>query len=159
VLLATAGTTYAAVSQHRGTTAVTQAGQSPQTLATVGYPVTQLAAGGRYLYVLGGQNSLLTAYDRDTGKPVRRVTLPSPASALVVGPGGLAWVSYSADQGSGPAGIWLLTPDRHRASRPISSAAGQQHWSPPGARTTATSSSRDRRACAMAAPRTRTSAP
>lgn len=116
VLLAIAGTTYAAVSQHRGTTAVTQAGQSPQTLVTVDYPVTQLAAGGRYLYVLGGQNSLLTAYDRATGKLVRRVTLPSPASALVVGPGGLVWVSYSPDQGSGPAGIWLLTPDLGRHS-------------------------------------------
>jgi hypothetical protein len=116
VLLAIAGTTYAATSQHRGTTAATQAGQSPQTLATVDYPVTQLAAGGRYLYVLGGQNSLLTAYDRDTGKLVRRVTLPSPASALAVGPGGLVWVSYSPDQGSGPAGIWLLTPDLGRHS-------------------------------------------
>jgi hypothetical protein len=116
VLLAIAGTTYAATSQHRGTTAATRAGQSPQTLATVDYPVTQLAAGGRYLYVLGGQNSLLTAYDRDTGKLVRRVTLPSPASALAVGPGGLVWVSYSPDQGSGPAGIWLLTPDLRRHS-------------------------------------------
>jgi len=116
VLLAIAGTTYAATSQHRGTTAATRAGQSPQTLATVDYPVTQLAAGGRYLYVLGGQNSLLTAYDRDTGKLVRRVTLPSPASALAVGPGGLVWVSYSPDQGSGPAGIWLLTPDLGRHS-------------------------------------------
>jgi hypothetical protein len=116
VLLAIAGTAYAATSQHRGATAVTQAGQRPQTLATVDYPVTQLAVGGRYLYVLGGLNSLLTAYDRGTGKLVRRVTLPSPASALVVGPAGLVWVSYSPDQGRGPAGIWLLTPDLGRHS-------------------------------------------
>ena len=116
VLLAIAGTAYAAVSQDRGATAVTAAGRSPKTLATVAYPVTQLAVGGRYLYVLGGEDALLTAYDRDTGKLVRRVTLPSVASALAVGPGGLVWVSYSPDQGSGPAGIWLMTPDLRRRS-------------------------------------------
>jgi hypothetical protein len=117
LLLAIAGTAYAAISQHRGGGAVTQhPGRSSPTLATVGYSVTQLAVGGRYLYVLAGQNSLLTAYDRDTGQLVRRVTLPSDASALAVGPGGLVWVSFSPDQARGPAGIWLLTPDLRRHS-------------------------------------------
>ncbi len=117
MVLAIAGTSYAAISQHRGTPAVTRhPGRSPQNLATVDYQVTQLAVGGRYLYVLAGLNSLLTAYDRDTGKLVRRVTVPSPASALAVGPGGLVWVGFSPDQGSGATGIWLLTPDLKRHS-------------------------------------------
>jgi hypothetical protein len=116
VLLAAAGTTYAAVSHHRGTTPVTHQPRRPRTLATVDYSVTQLAVGGRYLYVLAGENSLLTAYNRDTGKLVRQVKLPSPVSALAVGPGGLVWLSFSPDQSRGPAGIWLLTPDLQRHS-------------------------------------------
>ena len=107
LLLAIAGTTYAGVSQHRGTTAVTQAGKSSQTLATVDYPVTQLAIGGRYLYVLGGQNSLLTAYVRHTGKLVREDhAAVAGVRALVVGPGGLVWsasprIRAAARPGSG----------------------------------------------------------
>ncbi|MGH3401639.1 MAG: hypothetical protein ACRDRJ_03835 [Streptosporangiaceae bacterium] len=117
VLLAIAGTTYGALSQHRDATAVPQRPRTaPRILATVDYQVTQLAVSGRYLYVLAGQNSLLTAYDRATGKLIRQVTLPSLASAVAVGPGGLVWIGFSPDQGSGPTGIWLLTPDLRRHS-------------------------------------------
>jgi hypothetical protein len=116
VLLAVAGTSYAVTGQHRAPAAAPPAGRSPRIRVTVAYPVTQLAVGGRYLYVLAGENSLLTAYDRDTGKLIRRVTLPSPAAALAVGPRGLVWVSFAPDRGSGPAGIWLLTPDLRRHS-------------------------------------------
>jgi hypothetical protein len=117
VLLAIAGTTYAATSQHQDAAAPAQRpGRSPQVLATVDYQVTQLAVRGRYLYVLAGQNSWLTAYDRATGKLIRRVTLPDPASELAIGPGGLVWVGFYPDQGSGATGVWLLTPDLGRHS-------------------------------------------
>jgi hypothetical protein len=118
ILLAIAGTTYAATGQHQDATAPAQRpGPSSRVLATVDYPVTQLAVSGRYLYVLAGQNAWLTAYDRATGKLIRRITLPSDASELAVGPGGLVWVGfYPPDQVSGPTGVWLLAPGLGRHS-------------------------------------------
>jgi hypothetical protein len=117
VALAIAGTTYAAVAHHQGHAASPRRrGSRPQILATVDYQVTQLAVSGRYLYVLAAQNSLLTAIDRSSGRLVRRVTLPSEASALAVGPGGLVWVAFAPDQNSGPTGIWLLTSDLRQHS-------------------------------------------
>jgi hypothetical protein len=112
VILAAAVTTYAAVAPHHDHAVLAnRRGSSPRVLATVDYQVTQLTASGRYLYVLAGQNSMLTAYDRSSGKVIGSIRFPSEASALAVGPGGLVWVAFSPDQGSGPAGIWLLTAD------------------------------------------------
>ena len=117
VALAIAGTTYAAVAHHQDHAASPQRrGGRPQILATVDYQVTQLAVSGRYLYVLAAQNSLLTVFDRSSGRLIRRVTLPSEASALAVGPGGLVWVAFSPDRSSGPTGVWLLTPDLRQYS-------------------------------------------
>ncbi len=109
-VLVIAGTAYAGASHHHDTGALST-GDSPRTVATVDYPVTQLAVSGQYLYLLAGQNSLLTAYDAATGKLIRQVHLPSDASALAIGPGGLVWLAFSPDQGGGPTGIWLLSPD------------------------------------------------
>jgi hypothetical protein len=106
-----AGSSYAAVSGQHHRTRPEQPVTRPRPLVTVDYQVTQLAVNGPYVYVLGGQNSLLTAYDRATGMLVRRVTLPANATALAVGPGGLVWVAFSSDQSGGPVGFWLLNPD------------------------------------------------
>jgi hypothetical protein len=112
VMLVGAVATYATVAPHQDHAALAKRpGGSPQVLATVDDQVTQLAVSGRYLYVLAGQNSLLTAYDRSTGKVIGNIRVPSGASALAVGAGGLVWVAFYPDQGSGPAGIWLLTAD------------------------------------------------
>jgi hypothetical protein len=103
-------TTFA-VAGHQHTAAASQRhGGSQRILATVDYPVTQLAVSGQYLYILAGQNSLLTAYDRATGKLIRRLNIPSGRSALAIGPGGLVWLAFYPPPG-GPTAIWLLTPD------------------------------------------------
>jgi hypothetical protein len=108
--MAIAGTTYAAVGRHHNTVTVQQRLYgSPRILATVDYQVTQLAVNGKYLYLLAGQNSMLTAYDSATGKLVRRINLPAEPSGLTVGPGGLVWVAFYPHHGA-PA-LWLLSPD------------------------------------------------
>jgi hypothetical protein len=93
--------TAAASQRHRG---------ADRILATVDYPVTQLAVSSQYLYILAGQNSLLTAYDRATGKLIRRLNIPSGRSALAIGPGGLVWLAFYPQPG-GQTAIWLLSPD------------------------------------------------
>jgi hypothetical protein len=126
MMLVVAVTTYATVALHQDHAALVRGpGGSPQVLATVDYQVTQLAVSGRYLYVLAAQNSLLTAYDRSTGKVIGHIRVPSGASALAVGPGGLVWVAFFPDQGGGPAGIWLLTGDLrlHSAASGIQATA------------------------------------
>jgi len=111
-VLVIAGSAYAAAGHHQHAGALSRPANSPRVLATVDYQVTQLAVSGRYLYLLAGQNSLLTAYDAATGKLIRQVHLPNDAPALAIGPGGLVWLAYSPDQGGGgPTGVWLLSPD------------------------------------------------
>jgi hypothetical protein len=103
--------TYAAGGYHRDTAAASQRNSgSPRILTTVDYQVTQLAVSGQYLYVLAGQNSWLTAYDRATGKLIRRLNIPSGPSALAIGPGGLVWLAFYPPP-AGPTAIWLLSPD------------------------------------------------
>ena len=111
-VIAIAGATYAAVG-HQHTDAVQQRlDRSGRILATVDYQVTQLALSGKYLYVLAGQNSMLTAYDRATGKPIRRVHLPAVPSYLAVGPGGLVWLAFYPPFPYHPRpALWLLSPD------------------------------------------------
>jgi hypothetical protein len=85
--------------------------------------VGQLAATGRYLYVLESNVSWpvasLSAYDRSTGKLVRTIGVPAAASALAIGPAGLVWLAFYPDQNGGPTGIWLLSPDlSHHSAGP-----------------------------------------
>ncbi len=111
-VIAIAATTYAAAGHHQGPATVQhRPGDTRRILATVDYQVTQLAISGQYLYVLAGQNSMLTAYDRATGKLVRQLNLPSPPSALAVGPGGLVWLAFYPSNQGGPTAVWLLSPD------------------------------------------------
>ncbi len=89
------------------------------TLAT-GEEVAALAAGGQYLYLAtdysGNPPYALSAYDRVTGRLIRRVSVPAEPAALHVGPGGSVWLTFYADQAGGPSGTWLLSADLSRRS-------------------------------------------
>jgi hypothetical protein len=80
-----------------------------------GAGVEALAAAGPYLYLAtdyaGSPPYALAAYDRLTGRLIRRVSVPAMPEALRTGPGGSVWLTFSPDQGGGPTGIWLLSPD------------------------------------------------
>jgi len=85
--------------------------------------VGQLAATGRYLYVLESSVSwpvaALSAYDRASGKLIRTIDVPAAASALAIGPGASIWLAFYPDQNGGPTGIWLLSPDlSHHSAGP-----------------------------------------
>jgi hypothetical protein len=79
-------------------------------LVRVGYPVSQVATSGRYLYLASNQSSFVAAYDRGTGKLVRLITVPGSPDWLTVGPGGLVWVGAIDDAGQ-PGAVLLLRPD------------------------------------------------
>jgi hypothetical protein len=117
VLLIAAGVGYAAFGPHRPAAAThQQRGDMPRTLVNGGNQVTQLAASGRYVYLLTENGDTLAAYDRSSGKLIRQVTAPSEPSALAVGPGDLVWLAFYANQNGGPTGTWLLSPDLRRRS-------------------------------------------
>ena len=109
VLLLAGGLTYAAAERQLSPAAAGR-GHVIRFGLPHGYQVSEVAAGGRYLYVLFGRVDVLAAYNRATGKLVRRVTLPDTPGGLTVGPGGLVWVSYFLPDGAS-LGLWLLTPD------------------------------------------------
>ncbi|MGB6457692.1 MAG: hypothetical protein WBH47_24730, partial [Streptosporangiaceae bacterium] len=109
-LLVAAGLTYV-VANHRPGPAATHRSSTARFRMPYGYQVSAVAVGGPYLYVLFDQADVLAAYDRATGKLVRRVTLPDSPSGLTVGPGGLVWVPYDAADDGAPYGLWLLSPD------------------------------------------------
>jgi hypothetical protein len=109
VALLAVGLTYAAAG-GRQSPAATHRGQVTRFRLPHGYQVSDVAANGSYLYVLFGQVNVLAAYNRATGKLIRRVTLPDSPGGLAVGPGGLVWVNYFLRDGAS-AGLWLLTPD------------------------------------------------
>lgn len=115
VLLLTAGLTYTAAGRQQSP-AATHRIHSARFRLPYGYQVSDVVADQPYLYVLFGQVDVLAAYDRASGKLVRRVTLPDTPSALAVGPGGLVWVAFYANQDGGPSGDWLLSPDLQRHS-------------------------------------------
>lgn len=79
-----------------------------------------LAAAGSYLYVAASRDGdppyTLTAYDRNSGRLVRRVRVPAEPRGLLAGPGGRVWLTFYADQNGGPSGIWLLNADLSRRS-------------------------------------------
>jgi hypothetical protein len=88
----------------------------PGPLITVpaNYQVQQVAVSGQYLYVLTVVEDspyALSAYDRLTGRLMRRVSIPADPSAMAIGPGGLVWLAFYPDQSGGPTAIWLLRPD------------------------------------------------
>jgi hypothetical protein len=114
-LLLAAGLTYVAGARQQSP-ASTHHRHTARFLVPYGYQISDVAVGGPYLYVLFGQVDVLAAYDRTSGRLVRRVTLPDAASALAVGPGGLVWVAFNADVAGGPSGVWLLSPDLRRHS-------------------------------------------
>ncbi|HTZ93932.1 MAG TPA: hypothetical protein VMB74_16180 [Streptosporangiaceae bacterium] len=106
-----AGTTYAAAGRHHAAMTVQQRQQGSRRIVI--HHAAVVGVSGKYLYALVGPNLLLTAYDRTSGKMIRRVTLPPPGpSRLAVGPGGLVWVSFDDSFASHtePA-LWLLSPD------------------------------------------------
>ncbi len=99
---------------HRGPT-----GRIARTLVRADFPIEQLAVSGRYLYVDSSSNDTLSAYDRVSGKLLRMLRVPDTPSALAVGPSGLVWLAFYANQSGGPTGIWLLSPDlRQRSAEP-----------------------------------------
>ncbi len=81
--------------------------------------VDALAVGRSVLYVAAGDfpHATLSALDRATGRLIHRIGVPGGPGALRVGPGGLVWLTFSADQTGASTGLWLLSPDlRQRSS-------------------------------------------
>ncbi len=109
VVLATAGGAYAAAGRHHAS-ALPHPASGARVLVRVGYPVSQVAASGRYLYLASNQSALVGAYDRRTGKLVRLITVPGDPTWLSVGPTGFVWVS-TIDAGGQPGAVLLLSPD------------------------------------------------
>lgn len=77
-----------------------------------------LAVGGPVLYVANGDFpwAALSAYNRATGKLIRRIRVPSAPAALAVGPGRSVWLTFGPDQNGGREGVWLLSPDLSQRS-------------------------------------------
>lgn len=109
-LLTTTGVAYWAAGSQRPA-ATSHHGHPARIALHYGDEVTQLAVDGPYLYVVSSLDETIAAYDRGTGRLVRRVRVPANPSALAVGPGGLVWLAFYADQDGGATGIWLLSPD------------------------------------------------
>jgi hypothetical protein len=77
-----------------------------------------LAVGGSALYIATGDfpGADLSAYNRATGRLIRRIAVPSTPRALAVGPGGVVWFTFYPDQSVGREGAWLLSPNLSRRS-------------------------------------------
>lgn len=108
-MLVAAGGAYAATARHHGSPPAHPA-SGRHVLVRVGYPVSQTAVSGRYLYLASNQGSLIAAYDRSTAKLVRLITVPGSPAWLSVGPGGLVWVGAIDYDGQAGA-VLLLRPD------------------------------------------------
>jgi hypothetical protein len=82
---------------------------------TSGQNVLWLAASGPYLYVAtdfaGYPPYALAAYNRVTGRLIRRVKVPAEPDELTTGPRHSVWLTFSPDQAGGPCGTWLLAAD------------------------------------------------
>jgi hypothetical protein len=112
-VIAIAGATYAVVGRGHHTVTVQQRLHGYRRIVI--HDVAVEGVSGKYLYAYTriGKSSGLAAYDRTTGKLVRRVKLPpEPTSYLTVGPGGLVWIAFddSFALHAEPA-LWLLSPD------------------------------------------------
>jgi hypothetical protein len=106
LVLAVAAAVYASSSHYRATPTPVAAG--PHSLVTVGYPVSQVAVSGPYLYLASNQSALVAAYDRRTGKLVRLATVPGGPDWLAVGPGGRVWADVEGD--ASPGALLLFSP-------------------------------------------------
>jgi hypothetical protein len=111
VVLAATGLTYLAINQQHRPASGVRSSQPAGIKLPYGFQVAQIAAGGSYLYVESGSDDTLLAYDLATGRLVRQITVPDSPGGLAVGPGGLVWVNYLANQTGEPDGLWLLTSD------------------------------------------------
>jgi hypothetical protein len=109
IVLAAVGGAYAASGRHHGS-APAHPTAGAHVFVRVGYPVSQVAVSGRYLYLASDQSSLVAAYYRSTGKLERLITVPGSPDWLSVGPGGLVWVG-AIDGGGQPGAVLLLRPD------------------------------------------------
>lgn len=80
--------------------------------------VDGLAVGESTLYVAAGDfpHATLSAFDRVTGRLIRRIGVPGHPGALHVGPGGLVWLTFGADTAGARSGLWLLSPDLSQRS-------------------------------------------
>jgi hypothetical protein len=89
--------------------------------------VDAVAVGGPVLYVASGGSpeAALSAYNRASGKLIRRLRVPATPRALAAGPGGSVWLTFSPDQNAGREGAWLLSPDLSRRSSLGSRMAGR----------------------------------
>jgi hypothetical protein len=121
VILTASGATFLA--RHH-VPAATNSGKPVRIVLPAGSVVSQLATGGRYLYVVDNQNDILSAYDARSGRLVRSITVPDTPSALAIGPGGYVWLSFTPSQSAGPNGIWLLSPDLRAHSALLGESAG-----------------------------------
>jgi len=120
VVLATAGAAYA-LSGHYSSKPVPEP-PGPRVVVKTRYPVSEAAVSGQYVYLASSQRSLVAAYNRATGKMVRRVRVHGSPTWLAVGPGRLVWVGIVGDRS--PNMILLLSPDLGRRATAGSPGSG-----------------------------------
>ncbi len=120
VVIAAAGAVYA-LSGHYNSKPVPEP-PGPRVVLQTRYPVSEAAVSGQYVYLASSQRSLVAAYNRATGKMVRRVRVHGSPTWLAVGPGGLVWVGIVGDRS--PNMILLLSPDLGRRATAGSPAPG-----------------------------------
>jgi hypothetical protein len=114
-MLVAAGSAYVAAHSPFSRPAAGQ--QGPRVLVTVprGDFIGWIAVSGRYLYAeMGPQNGplALAAYDRASGRLVRRIVFPkADLPETYTGPGGSVWVVIGPAENFGPVRTWLLSPD------------------------------------------------
>jgi hypothetical protein len=110
VVLVTAGAVYA-LSGHYNSKPVPEP-PGPRVVLQTRYPVSEAAVSGQYVYLASSQRSLVVAYNRFTGKLVRRFRVHGSPTWLAIGPGRLVWVGIVGDRS--PNTIMLLSPDLGR---------------------------------------------
>jgi hypothetical protein len=120
VVLAAAGTVYA-LSGHYNSKPVPEP-PGPRVVLQTRYPVSEAAVSGQYVYLASSQRSLVAAYNRFTGKLVRRVRVHGSPTWLAIGPRRLVWVGIVGDRS--PDMILLLSPDLGRRAAAGSPAPG-----------------------------------
>lgn len=120
VVLVTAGAVYA-LSGHYSSKPVPEP-PGPRVVAQLRYPVSEAAVSGERIYLASSQRSLVAAYNRATGKLVRRFRVHGSPTWLAAGPGGLIWVGIVGDRS--PNVILLLSPDLGRRATAGSAGPG-----------------------------------
>lgn len=120
VVLVTAGAVYA-LSGHYSSKPVPEP-PGPRVVAQLRYPVSEAAVSGERIYLASSQRSLVAAYNRATGKLVRRFRVHGSPTWLAACPGGLVWVGIVGDRS--PNVILLLSPDFRRRATAGSAGPG-----------------------------------